>query len=124
MLLESTKTTGSSTISADDSTAAEPTAAAVAHPVAHSVRDDVERLIQIAAQLFSAIERQIHSIESDLMFTQGEEARLRGQTVFKEQLIRSAISLDASLRDIVLHLGEWADATNERARGRQNSFAE
>jgi hypothetical protein len=70
-----------------------------------SMHDDVERLITIAGQLFSAIERQIHSIEQDLNYSQSERRPTKDQTVFKEQLIRTASSLHVSLNEIALHLG-------------------
>jgi hypothetical protein len=74
-----------------------------------SIQDDVERLIQIAAQLFGAIERQIHRIEQDLNYSQGKRSVDGGQIVFKEQLIRTASNLETSLQEIVVHLGERAD---------------
>jgi hypothetical protein len=57
-----------------------------------SLQDDVERLLDIAGQLFSAIERQIHRIEEELVFACGEQVRAYAQTVFKERLIRCAQS--------------------------------
>jgi hypothetical protein len=70
-----------------------------------TIQDDVERLIEIAAQLFSAIERQIHDIESDLRPALGEEIWMSERTIFKERLIQSAQHLDRSLQDITKHLG-------------------
>jgi hypothetical protein len=69
-----------------------------------TLRDDVEHLLEIAGQLFSAIERQIHRIEDDLGLAYGEEARAYAQTVFKERLIHCAQSLDVSIQEIGLHL--------------------
>ena len=74
-----------------------------------SLQDDVERLLDIAGQLFSAIERQIHRIEEELVFACGEQVREYAQTVFKERLIRCAQSLYMSIQDIGLHLERRAD---------------
>jgi len=74
-----------------------------------SLQDDVERLLEIAGQLFSAIERQIHRIEEELVFSCGEQVRAYAQTVFKERLIRCAQSLDMSIQDIGLHLERRAN---------------
>jgi len=71
---------------------------------ANSLQDDVERLLEIAGELFSAIERQIHRMEEELVRDLGEEVRAQTQTVFKERLIRCAECLDTSIRDIGLHL--------------------
>jgi hypothetical protein len=86
------------------------------------LHDDVERLIQIAAQLFAAIERQIHRIEDDLSFTSGKNMVAGGQTMFKEQLIRTAQALDASLQEIAQHLGDRADELLEPPNNRQSRF--
>jgi hypothetical protein len=69
-----------------------------------SLQDDVEQLLDIAGQLFSAIERQIHRIEDNLGFTYGERAQVYAETVFKERLIHCAESLDASIQEIGRHL--------------------
>jgi hypothetical protein len=69
-----------------------------------SIQDDVERLIEIAAQLFSAIERQIHHIEEELVIACGEHVRSFAQTVFKERLIHCAESLEISIQEIALQL--------------------
>lgn len=87
-----------------------------------ALHDDVERLIQIAAQLFAAIERQIHRIEDDLSFTSGKNMVAGGQTMFKEQLIRTAQALDSSLQDIAQHLGDRADELPEASNNRQSRF--
>lgn len=71
-----------------------------------TIQDDVERLIQVAAQLFSAIERQIHDIESDLLPREGEQIWLSERTIFKERLIQSAQDLEHSLQEITKHLGQ------------------
>src|ERR1700691_2069484 len=73
-----------------------------------SLQDDVERLIGIAAQLFSAIERQIHLMEEELVIACGEQVRTYTQTVFKERLISCAQSLDASLQEIAHNLEQRA----------------
>jgi hypothetical protein len=86
------------------------------------LHDDVERLIQIAAQLFAAIQRQIHRIEDDLTFTSGKNMVAGGQTMFKEQLIRTAQALDALLRDIAMHLCESAEELPEAPINRQSRF--
>jgi len=88
------------------------------------LHDDVERLIRIAAQLFAAIERQIHRIEDDLMFTSGKNMVAGGQTMFKEQLIRTAQALDESLQEIALHLGERAEDSLDTPINRQSRFVD
>src|SRR5665213_669402 len=70
-----------------------------------SLQDDVERLLEIAGQLFSAIERQIHRIEEELVFACGEQVREYAQTVFKERLIRCAQSLNMSIQYMGHHSG-------------------
>jgi len=86
------------------------------------LHDDVERLIQIAAQLFAAIERQIHRMEDDLTFSSGKNMVAGGQTMFKEQLIRTAKALDTSLQEIARHLGEREDELSESPRNGQSRF--
>ena len=86
------------------------------------LHDDVERLIQIAAQLFAAIERQIHRIEDDLTSSSGKNIVAGGQTMFKEQLIRTAQALDTSLQEIARHLGEREDELSESPRNGQSRF--
>jgi hypothetical protein len=80
------------------------------------IQDDIERLIAIAAQLFSAIERQIHHIEQDLNYSQSGGVASAGATVFKEQLIRTAASLHDSLNEIAIHL-------DDRAQRARSSFS-
>jgi len=80
-----------------------------------TIQDDVERLIEIAAQLFSAIERQIHDIESDLRPALGEEIWMSERTIFKERLIQSAQHLDHSLQEITKHLGQGAHSSTTGA---------
>ena len=96
----------------------------VGHFVGESIREEVEHLIQIAAQLFSAIERQIHAIETDLTTTQIETSSLNGAVVFKEHLIRSATSLNATLQEITRHLGESTATPSDRAFGGRTSFGD
>ena len=74
-----------------------------------SLQDDVERLLDVAGQLFSAIERQIHRIEEELVFACGEQVREYTQTVFKERLIRCAQSLNMSIQEIGFHLERRAN---------------
>ncbi len=74
-----------------------------------SLQDDVERLLEIAGQLFSAIERQIHRIEEELVFAAGEQVREYAHTVFKERLINCAESLALSIKEIGLHLERRAN---------------
>jgi hypothetical protein len=69
-----------------------------------NLRDDIERLIDIAAQLFSAIEVHIHHLEEVLTSSHDDGIKSSTQTVFKEQLIRTAASLNASLCEVALHL--------------------
>jgi hypothetical protein len=88
----------------------------------NSIQDDVERLIHIAAQLFSAIERQIRHIEEDLMSSSGLKVSKGGQTVFKEQLIQTVRALDASLQEIALHLGQRGIETSGSSMNRQSRF--
>jgi hypothetical protein len=115
MPLENADATERPSASAPRSTTAGPTPAVVDLPMGTSIHQDVERLIQIAGHLFAAIERQIRSIEVDLMFAQSDVPILSSVTVFKEQLIRSANSLDASLREIAQHLSEGPATSNESA---------
>ncbi|HVB51715.1 MAG TPA: hypothetical protein VND89_08290 [Acidimicrobiales bacterium] len=80
-------------------------------PVAESriadgtIQGDVERLIKVAAQLFSLIEGKVHELEDELVTTFDENVRVSGRGVIKEELIQSAASLDSSLQEIRDHLG-------------------
>jgi hypothetical protein len=103
MLLERAEAPDSPDRAHEADFAASPTEA---HELGSPIQDDVERLIEIAGQLFGAIERQIHHIEQDLNFSQSKGTAQNGQTVFKEQLIRTAASLHQSLNDIAIHLGD------------------
>jgi hypothetical protein len=87
------------------------------------LQDDVERLIDIAGELFSAIERQIHRIEEELVFACGEEVRAYAQTIFKERLIRCAQSLELSIRDVAVHIERRADEHIVNFGLRENSQA-
>jgi len=93
-------------------------------PTGASIQGDVERLIEIAAHLFSAIERQIHSIEVELMLAQSEMATLGTVTVLKERLIQSASALDTSMQEIALRLGKHATSLEERPFLRQSNFTD
>jgi hypothetical protein len=86
-----------------------------------TIQDDVERLIEIAAQLFSALERQIHGIEVDLLSTLGENLWSGERTVFKEQLIQTATNLDTSLRTVAEHLGHQVEPHSSIDRLRMSS---
>jgi hypothetical protein len=99
-----------------------PTSAVIGHNLGDSIREDVEHLIHIAGQLFSAIERQIHAIEVDLTSTESDIPSINGAIVFKEHLIRSATNLNASLQEITHHLG--VAGSNEQARGGRASFGD
>jgi hypothetical protein len=72
-------------------------------PETATIRDDVEYLIDVAAQLSSAIERQIRLIELSL-----EIVRDRGETSvsieFKERLICASTGLNSSLEATVRQL--------------------
>jgi hypothetical protein len=83
-----------------------------------ALQHDVERLIETAGQLFTAIERQIHYIEESLMLVQEEDDALRAQTVLKERLIRSAVGLKDTFHEIAVRLEEptGRPATLERSR--------
>ena len=74
-----------------------------------SLQDDVERLIRIAGQLFSTIERQIHSVEEGLQMAEEQSDVFKSQTVLKEHLIRTALSLNDSLHVIAVRLEERSD---------------
>ena len=87
-----------------------------------SIQDDVERLIEIAAQLFSAIERQIHLMEEELVIACGEQVRPYAQTLFKERLIGCAKSLDTSLKEIALSLEQRAMDHSPFGPHRDSSF--
>jgi hypothetical protein len=87
-----------------------------------SIQDDVERLIEIAAELFSAIERQIHLMEDELVINFGEQVRPYAQTVFKERLISCAKSLDTSLQEIAFNLEQRATNHSPFSSHRDGSF--
>ena len=88
-----------------------------------TIQGDVERLIDIAAQLFIAIEQQIHDIELDLTSTRGAVAWGHERMIFKEQLIRSSLNLDSSLHQIASHLGHPSfESTDFSSNGRRHSI--
>jgi hypothetical protein len=84
-----------------------------------TLQDDVERLIGIAGQLFSAIERHIHHIEESLAIAREENDGLKGLTVLKEHFIQTAVSLNESLHEIAVRLEE----PTERSALLQHSHA-
>jgi hypothetical protein len=72
-------------------------------PTNNAVEDastEVERLVDIAEELFSAIEQQIHRIEHELVFAVLEEVPANAQALFKERLRRCAQGLELAIRDI------------------------
>jgi hypothetical protein len=79
---------------------------------------DVERLIGIAGQLFSTIERQIRSVEEGLAAAENQGDTFTSQTVLKEHLISTALRLNESLHDIAVRLEDRSDrsAILERSR--------
>ena len=72
--------------------------------------DDIGRIVAIAAQLFSAIERQTHFIEEELVIACGEQARPFAQSAFQERLTTCANGLDVSLHEIAVNLKQRAAA--------------
>ena len=80
-----------------------------------TIQGDVERLINVAAQLFSLIEGQVHELGDELVSTFNENVRVNGKGVVKEEIIQSAANLDSSLMEIRDHLGrEDARFTSRR----------
>jgi hypothetical protein len=73
-----------------------------------SLTDDVGRIVAIVAQLFSAIERQTHLIEEELVIACGEQARPFAQSAFQERLTTCARGIDVSLHQIALNLKQRA----------------
>ena len=71
-----------------------------------TIQGDVERLINVAAQLFSLIEGQVHELGDELVSTFNENVRVSGRGVVKEEVIRSAANLDSSLQELSDHLGK------------------
>ncbi len=71
--------------------------------------DEVERLVDIAEELFSAIEQQIHRIEHELVFTVLDEVPENAQTLFKERLSQCAQGLEISIRDIGHYIDQRAN---------------
>jgi len=82
------------------------------------VQDDVERLLEIAAQLFSAIERQIQRIEEDLVCACGEKAE-RTTECLQGASVLCAESLDTSIHAIDLHLERRAVSTSPTSTSRR-----
>jgi hypothetical protein len=79
---------------------------------AATLQDDVERLIGIASQLISAIERQIRHIEESLAIAREEHDSLKGLTVVKEHFIQTAVSLNESLHEIAVRLEERTERSS------------
>ncbi len=75
-----------------------------------TIQSDVERLIEIAAQLFGAIEHEIRDLEAALSSTSDGRPWTADRTRFKEQLIRSSLHLDSSLRQVARDLGQGMGA--------------
>ena len=63
------------------------------------LRDRVEYLIEAAVQLFSAIERQIRSVELSLEIVRDRFGESPASKEFEERLISVATSLNDSLED-------------------------
>jgi hypothetical protein len=81
-----------------------------------NLHDDIERLIGIAAQLFSVIESHIHHLEEELMSAICENVDTTIQTVFKERLIRTASSLNDSLHEVALNLERHSSVQSFRTK--------
>jgi hypothetical protein len=75
-----------------------------------TLADDIGRIVAIAAQLFSAIERQTHLIEEELVIACGEQARPFARSTLQDRLTTCANGLDVSLHDIALNLKQRAAA--------------
>jgi hypothetical protein len=83
-----------------------------------SLHDDVERLIAVAGELFTAIEAHVHQIDEELSFAVRENVMPSAQTVFKEKLLRTAARLNESLHEVAVHLeGRDAEAKYGRRQG-------
>jgi hypothetical protein len=65
-----------------------------------SLREDVERIVNVAEQLFSAIERHAHLVEEELVITCGEQARPIAQSALHARLQTCATSFDSSMQEI------------------------
>jgi hypothetical protein len=73
-----------------------------------TLADDVRRIVDVAAQLFSAIERQTHQMEEELVIACGEQVRPFVQTAFQERMTVCAQGLDTSLQEIAVNLQQRA----------------
>ena len=87
----------------------------------NDLRDDVERIVDIATQLFSAIERQTQEIEEELVIACGEQVRPYAQTVFTERLNHCAEGLNDSLQKIAVNLEQRACAARSTSALRASS---
>jgi hypothetical protein len=93
---------------------AAPVAPSSATTVDGTIQGDVERLIKVAAQLFSLIEGQVHELGDELVSNFNENVRVNGRGVIKEEVIQSAANLDSSLQEIRDHLGREDDRFTRR----------
>ncbi|MGB8196611.1 MAG: hypothetical protein WCF25_06365 [Acidimicrobiales bacterium] len=73
-----------------------------------SLREDVERIVNVAEQLFSAIERHTQLIEEELVIACGEQARPIAQSAFQARLQTCATNFDSSLQEIAQTLTQRA----------------
>ncbi len=81
-----------------------------------SLREDVERIVNVAEQLFSAIERHAHLIEDELVIACGEQARPIAQTALRARLQTCATSFDSSLQEIAQNLTQRASGGTSSVR--------
>jgi hypothetical protein len=90
-------------LESDEPLPVEPT---LSHCGPVSIHEDVEHLIRIAGRLFSVIEQQIRFIERSLTMTPEVYDGASGSTLLKEQLLRVAANLNASLEEIAGRLSQ------------------
>jgi hypothetical protein len=69
-----------------------------------SLREDLERIVQIAEELFLAIERQNSLAEAEAVIACGEQARPLVEVALKVRLRTCAMRFDASLQEFALSL--------------------
>lgn len=80
------------------------------------IHEDIEHLIQIAAQLFHAIEREIHHVEQELhRHPAAHSSEKSDRIIFKEKLIRTAANLNISLRETADLLSDHAEGASRRS---------
>ncbi|OYV61281.1 MAG: hypothetical protein B7Z69_01355 [Actinobacteria bacterium 21-73-9] len=87
------------------------------------VRDDVERLVQIAGQIVSTIESWIHTIDVGLESLRDWDEIARGEGPSYERASHDAARLDAARWGIDPPPPESAPATNGRAPVSRVTFA-